>query len=248
MNIKLYSSKILTEFSYTLITSGAWQVVSRLYRPIILNSEKVPKSKVVLAPNHRKTLDPFFIATVVSQPVHWAALKRFFTGEDSIFNNSKNPILCKITQLTFKGMGLVPIDRGGDNTESIKMLNEYLKMQSSIGIFPEGTTNKNPDEKPILEPKSGAFHFAKDNEAYLQPISIVWVPEELKKQIKNSVIINFRPAFETKGMELEDIKNKWKEEIIKGIEENNKIIEGLKMISSVESLEDQEETIQIRKR
>ena len=41
MNLKIYSNKILTEFSYTLLTSGAWQVVSRLYKPIILNSENV---------------------------------------------------------------------------------------------------------------------------------------------------------------------------------------------------------------
>lgn len=53
--------------------------------------------------------------SIINNAVHWMALKRFFTGEDSIFNNNKNPILCKMTTLIFKSIGAVPIIRDQDD-------------------------------------------------------------------------------------------------------------------------------------
>ena len=169
------------------------------------------------------------------------ALKRFFTGEDSICNNSKNPILCGLTAGIFKGIGAVPVIRdqdrdkypGMDNAESMKEFDRYLKAGASIGIFPEGTTNKNPQKQNLLKPKSSAFYFAKENKTWLQPISIVWVPRELK--ISNKAIINFREPFNAGDMSLCDIADRWIETVNDGIEENKKLMENLASISEITS-------------
>ena len=124
--------------------------------------------------------------------IHWAALKRFFTAEDSIFNNNKNFFLRHFTALMFKEMGLIPVNRGGDTRETIELTNYCLKNGSSIGIFPEGTTNKNPSKQELLDIKNGLLYFSKNNNAVIQPISILWTPEEYE----NRVIVNYRHPFD----------------------------------------------------
>lgn len=237
MNLKIYSKKVFTEFSYIVLTRSAKPVVTHLYNPIILNEDVIKDDPIVFAPNHRTTLDPFFIAPMISSPIHWAALKRFFTGEDSIFNNSKNPLLCNLTKFAFRAMGLIPIDRETSNEESIKIMDTYLKLNSSIGIFPEGTTNKKPNERNLLYPKSGAFYASKNADAWLQPISLVWAPDELKENVKNKVIVNFREPFRTSDMEISDIRDRWIEEVEKGIKENNEIFEFLGNLLNIDSLD-----------
>lgn len=61
--------------------------------PVVLHADRRIRTKdaVLYAPNHRSTLDPLAILSVVEENIHWAALLRFFQAKDSIFNNSKNP-------------------------------------------------------------------------------------------------------------------------------------------------------------
>lgn len=225
-NVVTYPNIKNTEFNYKLVKSIGTPFVKFLYKPIILNKQNlVSDGPVVYASNHRKTLDPFFLVMSVDDAIHWAALRRFFTGEDSIFNNSKNPILCKITSKLFHGMGLIPVNRGGDNHEMIDLTNYYLKNGSNIGIFPEGTTNKNPANREILEVKNGAFRFAKDNNALIQPISIVWFPK--LKKIKHRVIINYGVPFTMSNITIEEGKKIWTDSVLKGIEENKQIIDNV---------------------
>lgn len=104
---------------------------------------------------------------------------------------------------------------------------QYLKLDSSIGIFPEGTTNKIPEQQKLNSPiKASAFLFMINSDAWLQPVSIVWIQRTYN--IKNRAIINFRPPFKSEGMQVSDIMEKWKETVESGIDENIKIIESLK--------------------
>ena len=120
-------------------------------------------------------------------------MKRFFTGEDSIFNNNKNFFLRKLTALLFKELGYIPVERGGNNREAIEITNYCLKNGSSVGIFPEGTTNKKPKERELLPIKNGIFYFSKNNDVEIQPISIVWFPKGAC--VPNKVVINYRKPF-----------------------------------------------------
>lgn len=193
------------------------------YHPIFLHKENISiHEPLIYAPNHRSTLDPFFITYFLSDVIHWNALKRFFTGEDSIFNNRKNFFLRKFTAFIFKELGYIPVNRGGDNLEAIELTNYCLKNGSSIGIFAEGTANKNPCEHELLDIKSGLFHFAKDNHVKIQPISITWSPKNMK--IMNKIIVNYREPFLMENLTIEEGKQKWIETILNGINENKEFM------------------------
>ncbi|UWG96971.1 1-acyl-sn-glycerol-3-phosphate acyltransferase [Dehalobacter sp. DCM] len=225
MKDSTYWNIIITEMVYKFIRLIGKPFVFAKFNPIILNANLIPPGgPIIFTPNHRETLDPIIIISATEKPIHWAALKRFFTGEDSIFNNNKNYFLCKFTTLILKSIGAVSIDRDRCNISSVKKLNTYLKMGSSIGIFPEGTTNKNPRERDILPFKLEILHFAKKNNAWIQPISIVWMPKEVKK---NRVIINFRPPFKIENMDISKSSDKLINSIILGIKENEQFISDL---------------------
>lgn len=223
---KNYPNLKSTERIYKMMKLIGTPIVSNMFHPIIINKKNISDKKpLIYAPNHRKTLDPFFIVMSSDDAIHWAALKRFFTGDDSIFNNSKNPFLCYLTSKLFKGMGLIPIERGGDNSDAISMLNYCLKNKSCIGIFPEGTTNKNPDTQELLEIKKGFLHFAKDNGALIQPVSIVWFPQNVSR--KNRVVINYREPFSMENLAIEEGKKKWIDSVLNGIYESQKVIKDM---------------------
>lgn len=229
MNFNDPSNRKITEMTYRAIRGLAKPVAENIFKPLVLGSEKVPTSgPIVFAPNHRKTLDSFIVVLISSTPTHWGALKRFFDKEDSFFNNSKNPILCHLTSMLLKGMGAHPVDREGDNSETLKNFNEYLRLGSSIGIFPESGTNKNPEIEAIAKEKlkSGIVHFAKDNDAPIEPISLTWIPKELG--ISHQVIANYREPYKVGDMSIQDGMDMWVESVSHGLLENDAIINHLK--------------------
>ncbi len=75
-------------------------VLKSIFHPIILNKSNFSNvdTGIIYAPNHIRTVDPLVIESIIKTNVHWVALKRFFDGTDSIFNNSKNPLLCSVTK------------------------------------------------------------------------------------------------------------------------------------------------------
>ena len=175
-------------------------IILGTFRPIIIrrSDQSFDGSGVVYAPNHRSTLDPLVITSVAHLHIHWAALLRFFQGTDSIFNNSKNPILCKITANCFKKLEYFPIDRKSDNPnannfEAMRDMNNFLKIKENIGIFAEGTTRRPPNQD--FGTFDDAFiHLAKKNDAWIQPITTLWIEDErLRKASK--LIVNFGQPF-----------------------------------------------------
>ncbi len=204
------------------------------FKPIILNKDLVPKGKnrgIIYAPNHRSTIDPFAVTTAVEDTIHWAALKRFFDAEDSIFNNSKNPLLCQLTKYMFTTMGFIPIDRDSVNLDSLRLMSRFLKDCRSIGIFPEGTTNKHPDQYDLGEVKPGLSIIARKSDAWIQPISLVWIKD---KRIANRVIINFREPFLSNGNK-NKITELWTDEVQEGIRQNKEVIATLTQIADESS-------------
>lgn len=185
------------------------------YRPIFIHKDRIIKERVIFAPNHRRTPDSFVLVAGISESVHWAALKRFFDGEDSIFNNSKSLPLRYITKVAFKHMGMIPIDRNGNNVQSLLLLKNYVEQGESIGIYPEGTTNKKVKEKELGNIEIGTFQLAKMCNAAIQPIAIVW---DMSK--RNKVIVNFCPAIQPESnMDANALQSIWTKRILKGIEE-----------------------------
>lgn len=103
---------------------GIAKIIQQKFHPIVLHIENIADEKqgVIYAPNHRSTLDPLVLECVIKKNIHWAALLRFFRAEDSIFNNSKNPFLCKLTRYIFNKLHHFPIDRKSDNPDANNLI------------------------------------------------------------------------------------------------------------------------------
>lgn len=174
-------------------------LVSLKYKPTILNEidlENLDGTGIVFASNHGKTIDPIVISSYLDTHIHWIGLKRFYDGEDSMFNNSKNKYLREYTSRMFKALEFFPIERikdnpNANNTKALKDMQLFLKNNQHIGIFPEGTTNK-PDGLETIEFDRSFIKLAKRNKSYIQPIAIYWSKDE---SLDSKVLMNFAPAF-----------------------------------------------------
>lgn len=203
-------------------------IMMREFRPVILNADNIDKQSdrgIVYAPNHRSTWDPIIITGILGVHIHWAALLRFFQGKDSIFNNSKNPILCKITSVLFKKLEYFPIDRKTDNSEAnnldaIRDMNHFLKVNARIGIFAEGTTRR-PEGCDFGAFDESFILLAKRNKAVIQPVTVTWIKD---KKVKNKIVVNFGKSFVVENMSTEEAMERFMEIQKKCMKENEEWI------------------------
>jgi 1-acyl-sn-glycerol-3-phosphate acyltransferase len=101
-------------------------LVNRLYRIRHIASDRIPDAgPVVLAANHESILDPFFLGTVTSRPVHFFAKAELF----------RVPGLRQILE----GLGGIPVRRGADMGRAAAEGVEALERGEVVGIFPQGT-------------------------------------------------------------------------------------------------------------
>lgn len=206
-------------------------IILKYFNPIVLNEKNIIKDVndgIIYAPNHRSTLDPVVITTLLDKNIHWAALLRFFQAKDSIFNNSKNHFLCEITANLFKSLEYFPIDRKSDNPEannfeSIKDMNNFLRINSQIGIFGEGTTRR-PEGQDFGTFDDSFLLLAKRNNSWIQPITSLWI-KDLK--LKNKVIINFGEPFKVENMSIDEAMTKFLKIQEISLQENVKLYNNL---------------------
>lgn len=195
---------------YFGVVGKVFPLIRMYFHPIVLNSENIASDQVnsiIYASNHRSTLDPIVLESILKRNIHWVALERFFRGNDSIFNNSKNLILCNITKYLFKKLEYFPIirkvdDSTANNIGSIINMNLFLKNGYQIGIFPEGTTKRETNQD------FGKFddlfmHLAKKNNSWIQPITILW-RQSGREKFWGKVIVNIGEPFQVGKMSIED--------------------------------------------
>jgi len=196
--------------------------------PVVLHSENIYRESdrgIVYAPNHRSTWDPIIITGILGVHIHWAALLRFFKGEDSIFNNSKNPVLCKITASLFNKLEYFPIERKSDNSaannlDAIKDMNYFLKIKSKVGIFAEGTTRR-PVGCDFGTFDDAFILLAKRNNAVIQPVTVTWIDE---KKVKEKIVVNFGKSFLPEKMSTEEAMERFLETQKMCLQENKEWI------------------------
>lgn len=187
-NRALYSEKFFRRLS------PVNKLINIYFHPYVLHKNNIIQNNgVIYVSNHRSTLDPLVVESIIARNIHWAALARFFKAEDSIFNNNKNRILCQLTAWLFKRLELIPIERKRDNPNAnninaMRDMTAFLKAKEAVGIFPEGTTRRNAgDEFGTFD--SSFFAIAKAGNGIIQPINILW------GENKSKVVINFGRAF-----------------------------------------------------
>lgn len=93
--------------------------------------EKLPKSGVLLCPNHSSNWDPVLLGTrlPVNYRLHAMAKEELF----------RNPILGWI----IRKLGAFPVSRGNNDIQAVRTAMQVIKSGDNLLIFPEGTAIHN---------------------------------------------------------------------------------------------------------
>ncbi len=119
--------------------------------------EKIPLSgPLVVCANHISWWDPCLVAYLVPRPVHFMAKKELF----------KNRLIA----FFLRKLHAFPVNRDKPDIGAIRQGMTILKNGDVLGIFPEGTRQKTPDE--LGQGHAGAALLAMKTEAPLMPIAI----------------------------------------------------------------------------
>ena len=162
---------------YFIIRNLICPIFKLIYRPIIINNDIIPSDdKIILAGNHTSILDPILLMSTTKRHIHFLAKSELFKGPKKII---------------FDNLGLIPVNRKIKDKNVLKEAKEYLENNKVIGIFPEGTTEK--EHYPHLLPfKVGAVKLATDTKTKIIPFKIIG-----KYNIFKSVKIVFGEPFTT---------------------------------------------------
>ena len=144
----------------------SYQLVSKLFvlpiykfafRGHLIGRENIPqKNSFIMVSNHGSLLDPPFLGHAVGRNISFMAKAELF----------KIPFLGFI----IKACGAYPVKRGVVDKNTIKTACKKLSNDNCIGIFIDGTRQKNGR---VNKPKQGAALLAFKNKKLLLPVAIV---------------------------------------------------------------------------
>ena len=150
------------DFLQTLI----YQLVSKLFvlpiykyifRGRLIGRENIPKKdSFIMVSNHGSLLDPPLLGHALGRNISFMAKAELF----------KIPLL----GFLIKACGAYPVNRGIADKNTIKTACAKLSNNKSIGIFIDGTRQKNGR---VNKPKQGAALLAFKNQKLLLPVAIV---------------------------------------------------------------------------
>lgn len=127
-------------------------------RPEIEGKENIPKEgSYIFACNHLRMLDPAYIIYLSKRKVR-------FLAKDKYYNLPGFHLLFKI-------FGCIKVYSNKKNPNALKNAINYLNKGGIVGIYPEGTRNR---EKKVnlLEFKYGCVKMAKETNSLIVPVCI----------------------------------------------------------------------------
>jgi len=185
-------------FLYYLIKPILLVVAKIIFNPKIIGKENIPKKDgCVIACNHIHAFDPAILIYSTKRIVHFIAKKELFEGKMKAF---------------YLSWGAIPVDRDKKNPLALAVAEEYLKNNSVIGIFPEGTRNK---EKGLLPFKFGAVKMAKSSGVKIVPCVITGKYKVFKSNLK----VVFGEVIDISGMDLEKANELLRNKMLEMLEE-----------------------------
>lgn len=185
-------------FLYYLIKPILLVVAKIIFNPKIIGKENIPKKDgCVIACNHIHAFDPAILIYSTKRIVHFIAKKELFEGKMKAF---------------YLSWGAIPVDREKKNPLALAVAEEYLKNNSVIGIFPEGTRNK---EKGLLPFKFGAVKMAKSSGVKIVPCVITGKYKVFKSNLK----VVFGETIDISGMDLEKANELLRNKMLEMLEE-----------------------------
>ncbi|HEY8298655.1 MAG TPA: lysophospholipid acyltransferase family protein [Candidatus Baltobacteraceae bacterium] len=119
--------------SYDIAKAILWPLLGGIWRMRVSGRENVPRTgPVIIACNHRSYLDPPALGTASPRRVRYMAKKELFDI----------PVLGPM----IASFGAYPVDRTGTPMAAIRRSVDVLRAGGCIGIFPEGTRNRDGSE------------------------------------------------------------------------------------------------------
>ena len=142
---------------YTIVKHVLGAVAHLLIRVTIRGASNVPgEGPVVLCAKHIAWGVPVFVAIAWMRPVHFMAKKELF----------RFPVLSYL----FRKVHAFPVNRGKPDLGAVKAALGVLREGHILGIFPEGTRQKNKEQ--LGEMHAGAALFALKTGAPVVPAAI----------------------------------------------------------------------------
>ncbi|MEU5847531.1 lysophospholipid acyltransferase family protein [Saccharopolyspora shandongensis] len=138
-------------------------VARTIYRPTVIDAEKVPTTgPVILAPNHLAVLDSFIVPLVLPRPVSFLAKAEYFSG-----TGTKGAL----TKWLFGSLGAIPVERGRGRAakEALDTAEQVLRDGGAFGIHPEGT--RSPDGR-LYRGRTGVARLALAAGAPVVPVGL----------------------------------------------------------------------------
>ena len=142
-------------FLYRIIRPIITVGVKFLFTPKIIGRENIPEDgRIILAGNHTSIFDCLLLISSTKRSIHFLAKIELWKGfKKIIFNN----------------LGLIPVNRKQKNHKALEEAINYLNEDALIGIFPEGTTEKQGRMLPF---KMGVIKMAKEANSKIIPFGI----------------------------------------------------------------------------
>lgn len=143
---------------YTILSPLAVGLFFIIFLPRVKGRGNIPQNgAAVLAGNHLTLLDCFLVMAGTKRCIHFLAKAELFKF--------------KFTNWFFKSAGLIPVFRNGKDKKALQDAVEYLNNGALVGVFPEGTVNK--DHKATVLPfKIGAVKMAQITNMPIIPFTI----------------------------------------------------------------------------
>ncbi len=128
-----------------------------IFRGNLIGRENIPqKGSFILVSNHGSLLDPPLLGHAIGRNISFMAKSELF----------RIPFLGFI----IKSCGAYPVKRGIVDKKTIKIACEKLSNNNSIGIFIDGTRQK---DGLVNKPKKGAALLSFKNQKMLLPVAII---------------------------------------------------------------------------
>ena len=149
---------IFQKFIYQLVSKlFVLPIYKFVFKGHLIGRENIPqKDAFVMVSNHGSLLDPPLLGHALGRNISFMAKAELF----------KIPIL----GFVIKACGAYPVKRGIADKNTIKTACEKLSNDNCIGIFIDGTRQKNGR---VNKPKQGAALLAFKNKKLLLPVAIV---------------------------------------------------------------------------
>ena len=171
-------------------------LVTILYNPKVYGKENIPKDgPIVFAGNHRHAFDPVVVMTHTNRFVHYMAKETLFKG---------------IFGFLLRQIGIIKVYRTRNNPLAIEEAENVLNEGGTIGIFPEGTRNKELKED-LIRFKRGAVVIAQNSGSKIVPFYI----NGQYKIFRRTLELHFGKPIDVSGMTIDDANNYLREEVLK---------------------------------